>query len=356
MSRSDAEPDSLTVKARIREHALSVGFDGVAVAPLELPAHHEQTFERWVQSGGHAGMHYLDARLERRQKVADMLPGAKCVICFVSNYHRANSPVDMTGAGLVSRYAVTRDYHKIITGWLKQMDRFISGEFGESTRYSVDTGPILERGFAESAGLGYIGKNTCLITQEFGSWVFLSEMLTTLDLPVDTPSLKLSCGRCRRCIDDCPTAAISEDRTVDSNRCISYLTIENRGGIPEELRRGVGRWLFGCDICQEVCPHNSRESVAASADFREIRIKGRTLPLLQVLEIESDDAFLELFAGTPLMRAKRRGLIRNACVVAGNSGDRSLLPALRRISDGDDEMLAEHAGWAISEIEDPRSV
>ena len=214
----------------------------------------------------------------------------------------------------------------------------------------MDTGPILERAYAETGGMGYIGKNTCLITQKYGSWVFLAEILTTLELPRDTNSLKINCGTCERCINLCPTRAINPNGTIDSRKCISYLTIENRDGIPLELRDKVGDWLFGCDICQEVCPHNSRQVPANLSGNTEIRIKDRVLALSDILAIETDEQFLNMFSGTPLMRAKRRGLTRNACVVAGNSGQKKLIPLLIKITQGDDAMLKEHASWAINKI------
>lgn len=329
--------------------AKELGFDLVRTSQLALPAHHNETFQRWVAEGQHADMDYLARRAENDPQPENLLPGVKSVISLASNYYRPFDGLEGGNSGRISCYSVTRDYHKIIWGRLKKLDRVIQ-ELGGKTRYYVDTGPVFERAFAESAGIGYIGKNSCVITQDYGSWVFIAELFTTLELPADENRLKLSCGRCRRCIDDCPTGAINEDYTVDSRKCISYLTIENRGGIPEELREGVGEWLFGCDICQEVCPHNHRAQVTTSDGFREVRIADQALPLAEVLRL-TDETFLARFAGSPIMRTKRRGLVRNACVVAGNTGDRSLLEPLREVAQDEDEMLREHAEWAIQRLE-----
>jgi epoxyqueuosine reductase len=337
------------LKTEIILAAKELGFDLVRTSQLDIPAHHNETFQRWVAEGQHAEMDYLKRRAENDPQPQDLLPGANSILSLASNYFRPFDRPQDDNRGRISCYSITRDYHKIIWGRLKKLDRLIQ-ELGGKSRYYVDTGPVFERAFAESAGIGYIGKNSCVITQDFGSWVFIAEMLTTLDLPPDSNTLKLSCGRCRRCIDDCPTGAINEDYTVDSRKCISYLTIENRGGIPEELREGVGEWLFGCDICQEVCPHNHRAQISTSDGFCEVRIADQALPLADVLRL-TDETFLARFAGSPIMRAKRRGLVRNACVVAGNIGDTSLLEPLREVAEDDDEMLREHASWAIARIE-----
>ena len=177
-------------------------------------------------------------------------------------------------------------------------------------------------------------------------------IITNLELPEDKNELTIRCGSCRKCIDACPTDAIVDDGVIDSRKCISYLTIENRGPIPEEYRRGIGNWLFGCDICQEVCPHNLRAETVKADEFLAIRIAGRQLKIRDILEIASDEDFLEQFKGTPLMRAKRRGLQRNACVVAGNSGDKSMIDVLKAFIDQtEDSMLIEHAEWALSELD-----
>jgi epoxyqueuosine reductase len=339
-------------KAAIAAEAERLGIDMVRIAAASLPAHHQQTLDRWLDAGQHADMQYLARRRAGARPLTALLPDVRSVVVAAANYHRAGDaappPAD---AGEVSRYAVSRDYHRGLGNRLKRLQRYITTELGAGARWYVDTGAIFERAFAAAAGLGYVGRNTMLISKPYGSWVFLGVVLTTLELPPDGNQLKLSCGRCRRCLDACPTAAINDDMTVDARRCISYLTIENRGAIPESLRSRIGRWLFGCDICQTVCPHNHRAVATEVDDFAQVRIAGRALALADIISITSDDAFTARFAGTPVMRAKRRGLVRNACVVAGNIGSSALLAPLTAVAASDDSLLAEHARWAITEIE-----
>lgn len=338
-------------KRAVIDKGRQLGFDQIAIAPTDVSSVHQKTFDAWLEAGHHGEMAYLERRANRAVTLESLLPDVRSVIVCAINYFQPDQQPFPPDAGEVSRYATTRDYHKIITTRLKQLSHFIETTLHGRTRYYVDTGPVFERGHAEHAGLGYVGRNTMLITQQHGSWVFLAEVLTTLPLPPDTNTLKLSCGRCRRCIDRCPTNAIQDNTTIDSRRCIAYLTIENRGPIPTELRTPMGRWLFGCDICQDVCPHNHRAVNARLDDFQQVRIGNRALPLKEILSIRTDDEFRHRFAGTPLMRAKRRGLIRNACVVAGNSGAVELILALEPIARGADAMLQEHAEWAINQLQ-----
>ena len=260
-------------KRLIIDTAASLGFDPVRVSPAEIPSKYAEAFRKWVAENHHGDMEYLSRRAREKRSISDILPGVRSVITLGVNYFQEDTAVRRPDQGWVSRYAVTRDYHKIIQKNLKNLCRFITETLAAKARYYVDTGPILERAFAETSGLGYIGKNTCLITEDFGSWVFLAEILTTLDLPADRNTLKINCGTCRQCLDQCPTTAICDNHTIDSRRCISYLTIENRSSIPTHLRDGVGAWVFGCDICQDVCPHNRRAIPAALTDFKEIRIR-----------------------------------------------------------------------------------
>lgn len=334
--------------------AQSLGIDLLRIAPITLAPKYQDAFDRWIDDGCHGEMDYLARRRESGRDATAVIPEPRSVITIgVNYYYEPESSADIQGtSGSVSRYAVMRDYHKVVTKRLKTIAQFMMSEWQAAARYYVDTGPILERGYAESAGIGYIGRNTCVITETHGSWVFLGAIVTDLELPPDENTTKLRCGSCRQCVDACPTKAIRDDYTVDARLCISYLTIEHRGPIPEALRPGIGNWLFGCDICQDVCPHNGRAQPTAVEDFRDIRIGDRLLSLRSLLAIETDEAFLQQFAGLPLMRAKRRGLQRNACVVAGNSGDASLIPDLQGLIDREsDEMLQEHATWAIAQLQ-----
>lgn len=338
-------------KSEIILRAKELGFDLVRVAPIRIDAKYADTYARWIAAGQHGDMDYLAKRLSQARRPETVVPGARSLICVGVNYHTGQNRQPPPGSGRISCYAVTRDYHKVITACLKKLSHFIESEWDAAARYYVDTGPVLERAFAEAAGIGYIGRNTCIITEKFGSWVFLAVIITDLDLPADTNETKIHCGTCRRCIDDCPTGAINEDWTIDARKCISYLTIENRGPIPVELRKKMGAWLFGCDVCQDVCPHNGRAMPAPIEDFQRLRFPDGVIPLRAVLAMKTDAEFLARFRGTPIMRAKRRGILRNACVVAGNSGDKSLLPLLEVVIEREnDDMLREHARWAVEEL------
>ena len=337
-------------KKRIVEWAKKTGFDLIRVSPALIDQKYPETFHRWISSGQHGEMDYLAKRIRNGITLESLCPDVKSVLSLAVNYYYQDRRARKATEGVISRYALTRDYHKVLKKKLKLVCRFIEENFLAKTIPYVDTGPILEKAHAETGGLGYIGKNSCLITEKYGSWVFLAEILTSLELPYDKKSLKLRCGACKRCRVECPTNAINSDYTIDSRKCISYLTIENKGPIPVELRESIGPWLFGCDICQEVCPHNSRQIPARLEKYTEIRIKDRLIPLQTILDLDSEEKFLDLFAGTPLMRAKRRGLMRNACVVAGNSGELKLISSLQKIASGKDQMLKEHARWAIDKL------
>jgi len=289
------------------------------------------------------------------------LPEVKAVIVLLAWYGSEGGPGggSMDGAkggmGKVARYAGGRDYHKILKKRLIQLSDQLKVEIPELKTYaSVDSGPTVDRVLAQAAGLGFFGKNAMLINPRRGSYFFIASLMVSADLPETKKKQMPNCGSCNKCMMACPTKAIVAPGEIDARRCISYLTIGNKGGIPVELRSAVGSRLFGCDICQEVCPFN-----VGRAGRQEIRIEplrptsgcGPDLHLREILSIKTDEEFLQKFAGTPLMRAKRRGLIRNACVVAGNSGDASLIPDLKRIVEREeDEMLKEHARWGINEL------
>ena len=323
----DQSPAAEAMKANIRAHALALGFDNLRVASPDLPAHYQRQFEDWLARGQQADMQWLARRLTESDPVRSRLPEAACVLALAANYYLADEPpAPGPGEGVVSRYAVGRDYHRILGGKLRRLCAYIREEHGGEARGYVDTGPFLERAYAEAAGLGYIGRNSMLITESCGSWVFLAVVLCTLPLPPDAPVADRSCGACRRCLEACPTGAINDDCTVDAAKCISYLTIENRGEIPAALWPGIGNRLFGCDACQEACPHNARPQTATMPELQQTRLPRRCLPLGEIMELSTDEQFVARFAGSPLMRAKRLGLVRNASIVAANAG----LPELTR--------------------------
>lgn len=279
-----------------------------------------------------------------------LLPGCRHVVVLALNYWPgAQRSAGVPHVGRVALYARGRDYHKIFARKLKSLVRRFDASSGATSRYFVDTGPVLERAWAERAGVGWIGKNSNLITRDRGSWLLLSEILTTASLESDRGPHADFCGSCRACIDACPTEAIVEPGVVDSRRCISNWTIEHRGPIPESRREGNGEWLFGCDICQDVCPWNRTFAEAVPAERFERR---EDLAALDPIELVGMDeaTFRRRYSGTSLMRAKWEGMRRNACVVLGNRGNARALPALERALTDVDEVVAGHAAWAIGRI------
>jgi epoxyqueuosine reductase len=301
--------------SQIKSKAKELGFDLVAFSPAKMEEKYLATYESWLKEGHEADMAYMQ-KIERRRDLTKTLPGAKTVIVLAMNYYRDQPPL-APGQGRVARYAYGRDYHKIIGKKLRELERWILEKSLEARAKSyVDTGPILERALAEQSGLGVIGKNGCLITREYGSWVFLSEIITTLDLTPDQPSpnynAKSVCANCTRCIDACPTGAIVAPGVVDSRLCISYLTIEHRDSIPPELAAKITETqrIYGCDICQEVCPHNSaRQKPTAHGELTTPKIAGDQLSPTDIQKTDQD--FLARFAGSPFMRIKKEGLSRN---------------------------------------------
>jgi epoxyqueuosine reductase len=274
-------------------------------------------------------------------------------VCAI-NYNTAqpySTQVADPARGWISRYAWgERDYHDSVMPRLRQVDAAVRKAFGSDdliTRCYVDTGPIVERVAAKYAGIGWIGKNTCIIHQKMGSWMFLGVILTSLELEPGLPAPD-RCGSCTRCIDACPTDALIAPYQLDSKKCIAYLTIEKRGTIPDELRSGMGRHIFGCDICQDVCPWNRKAPASNAAEF-QARPESVTPALDWLAEISAEE-FRQAFRGSPVKRAKRTGVRRNAVIAIGNSGDRKFLPLLDKLAADEDEVVAESAAWAIRKL------
>jgi epoxyqueuosine reductase len=288
---------------------------------------------------------------EKRTDLQKVLPGARTVITLASAYHAPDAPRSHapTPSGIIARYARFTDYHDVIGERLRELAQFIDAlQPATKSLWYVDTGPILERDLAQRAGLGFIGKHTNLISRSLGNWIFLSEIITTLDLEPDQPE-KNRCGSCSRCITACPTHAITGPFQLDARRCISYLTIELKGSIPVELRPLIGNRIYGCDDCLAVCPWNrfGREGAIMKPHARaDLDVPG----LLELLALD-EPAFKRRFAGTPILRTKRRGLSRNVCVALGNVGDKSCLPPLEKAILDPEPLVAEHAAWAIQQIE-----
>ena len=346
------------VKAMIKRVAEEAGFDFAGVAPAN-DAPELQHFPEWIAAGRAGEMKYMAARDDRgdlkRASLARVAPWARSVIVCALNYNTKNpysTQVHDPSRGWISRYAWSReDYHDAVLRRLQQVEAALRDAVNDgssappvlTTRAYVDTGPIVERVFAKYAGIGWTGKNTCIINQEKGSWLFLGVIVTSLELAPDVLAPD-RCGSCTRCIEACPTDAIVAPYQVDSNKCISYLTIEKRGSIPEDLRAGMGRHVFGCDICQDVCPWN-RKAPASSAPEFEAR-PGLVNPALAWLAEMTEEEFREVFRGSPVRRTKRAGLRRNTAIAMGNSGNQEFLPLLEKLAADEDESVAESAQWA----------
>jgi len=352
------------MKDIIIKQAKLLGFDDCKVTAAS-PPETGRNFERWLAGNRHGQMEYLQRNAHKRLDPQNVLPGAKSILTLAVSYATAadvkgpNVPgqsceqrPEVFGGkiGCVARYARYSDYHKVIGVKLRALAEFIDSIGKTSTRslWYVDTGPLLERDLAQRAGLGFIGKHTNLISRKMGNWIFLAEILTTLELEPDKPEIN-ACGSCTRCLSACPTGAITAPFQLDSRRCISYLTIELKGSIPVELRPAIGNRVYGCDDCLAVCPWN-RFAQEGRMMKEHIRPEVSSADLLQWITLDAE-AFRKRFEGTPMMRAKRTGLVRNCCVVLGNVGDSSVLPALERISSDADAIIAEHAVWAIKQIE-----
>jgi len=343
---------AVNFSALVKKAAFDAGFDLTGIAPVrnfeELAK-----FPKWIAAGRAGEMKYLESRNDagelRRASLANSFPWARSVVVCAINYNTAHCySTDFKNAahGWISRYAWSReDYHESVLRRLRVVETKLKDITGQSieTRSYVDTGPVVERIYAKYAGVGWLGKNTCLINQQIGSWLFLGVIVTSVELTPDFPAPD-RCGTCTRCIDACPTEALIAPYELDSNRCISYLTIEKRGAISEELREGMGHQVFGCDICQDVCPWNRK---APSSDKPEFQAReGLVNPALAWLAEISEEEFRVKFSGSPVKRTKRSGLRRNALIAIGNSGDESLILTAERASSDPDPVIAEAAQWA----------
>lgn len=345
-----ATPDSVELAARIKHLAREAGFDDCRIAPAE-PALHADAFREWLADGRHAGMDWMARNPERRIDPGEIVPEARAIVVLALNYFPGDPPPAPDGggaAGSIARYAWNDDYHDLILPRLKALDAAMA-ELGGVQRYYVDTGPVLERDHATRAGLGWNGKSTVQIHRSLGTWFFLAELITTLETAYDPPEND-HCGKCTRCLDACPTGALTGPHRLDARLCISYLTIEHKGPIPEALRPLIGDRIYGCDDCLEACPWNRFAKVARDASFHA-REEVFQIPLRDWLAID-DSRFRELFLGSPVKRIKRSRFLRNVCVALGNTGGPGDIPALQAAANGDDPLIAEHAAWALRRIAD----
>ncbi|MEI8290432.1 MAG: tRNA epoxyqueuosine(34) reductase QueG [Verrucomicrobiota bacterium] len=339
------------MKELLRQRARELGFDDCRFTTAEPPASAPH-FQQWLAENQHGEMAWLERNAEKRAKPQKVLAGAKSIIVLAVSYQNEKSAFipQHPSSGLIARYAQFADYHEIIGERLEQLTQFINEHGGANTNslWYVDTGPILERDFAQRGGLGFVGKHTNLISRQLGNWFFLAEIITTLKLKPDEPE-KNHCGSCTRCIRSCPTQAITAPFKLDARRCISYLTIELKGTIPIELRPLIGNRIYGCDDCLAACPWN-RFARAGNLMKPHIRKDLAQPDMLELLQLD-DAGFKCRFANTPMPRTKRRGLLRNVSVALGNVGGETALPVLTQAANDKETLIAEHARWAIQQIE-----
>ncbi|MBI2902402.1 MAG: tRNA epoxyqueuosine(34) reductase QueG [Candidatus Methylomirabilis oxyfera] len=335
----------------IKEEARRLGFELVGISSVADPLH-EASFADWLRQGYAGEMAYLTRTEEARRHPGSWLPWARSVVSVAMNYYtpfpRETAPRG-TPRGWISRYAWGDDYHTVLERRLDSLLTWIRGEVGGIVqgRVYVDTGPVLERGFSGRAGIGWIGKNTHLISPKQGSWFFLGELFLSLSLPRDR-SIKDRCGSCDLCLKACPTTAFIGPRRLDARRCISYLTIELKGSIPVELRPLMGDHVFGCDVCQDVCPYNAKAKPSKEPAFhaRDGLHAPELIPLLSL----TDEEFRARFKGSAIRRPKRRGFLRNVAVALGNLGSVESIPALVRALSDPDPLIRGHAAWALGRI------
>jgi epoxyqueuosine reductase len=345
-------PSVITLNQEIRDFGLGIGFEDLRIARPETGPFGDR-YREWVSMGYGGEMAYMGRDPDRRADPSRVMEGVQSVILVSMNYfpgNRRRGLLDRPDIGYISNYALDRDYHPVLEERLQVIQEFISERIGRvvAARIYVDTGPLLEKALAHRAGLGWIGKHTNLVAEGKGSWYFLGAMLLDVDLPED-PAAEDRCGRCTRCIDVCPTGAIVEPYVLDARRCISYLTIELKGAIPEDLRPLIGNRIFGCDDCQWVCPWNRFAQAATETAF--IPKEELDAPRLIDLMALDEEGFRRLFQGSPVKRIKRKGLLRNVAVALGNVGSEESIPVLRKAAESDPEPLVrEHSAWALERI------
>lgn len=349
-----SQPASGDLESRVKAQAFGLGFDLAGIATLGV-AETASYFDEWLARGFAGEMSYLPKWADKRRDTRLPFPGVSSALVVALNYGGTQP------SGPIARYARGDDYHDVVIAKLEQLHSWIEMQVGNAVRGKayVDTGPILERDLARRAGLGWFGKNTNLLNPGLGSFFFIGALLLDLELTPDAPFSADRCGTCRRCLDACPTNAFAEPRVLDSTRCISYLTIELRGAIPPEFRESMGELIYGCDICQDVCPWNvkfAKEQTEPAFQTREALISGDARTVARELLAMDDAEYRAAYTGSPLKRAKRRGLARNAAVVLGNIGIRDDVTALVRALDDSEPLVRRHVVWALKRIGTPEAL
>jgi epoxyqueuosine reductase len=337
-------------KEMIAALAHAEGFEAVGFAPPVLPSNAGKDLQQFIEAGFHGDMNWLAERADERAQPKSLWSEVKSVIVVGMNYGPGYNPLpelEDKKAGYISVYARNRDYHDVIKGKLKQLAGKIVSRLGGQVKVFVDTAPVMEKPLAELAGIGWQGKHSCIVSREHGSWLFLGVIYTTLELEPDAPESK-HCGSCNDCMTICPTQAIIAPHRLDARRCISYLSIEHKGPIPEEFRKPMGNRIYGCDDCLAICPWNKFATTAREAKFHA-RTELQLPPLKDLLKLD-DAGFRRLFAASPIKRIGWERFMRNVLVAAGNSDDKGLLEDVEALTAHPSPMIAEHAAWAMGQI------
>ena len=354
MAKDKPSPDP--IEARIKAEAAALGFVACGIARADAAPKSGERLRQWLDEGRHGGMIWMEERAHHRAAPAALWSDVRSVIALGMSYAPAVDPLALAGEGEVGRisvYAQGGDYHDVVKRALKALGRWLAREAGCDLKVFVDTAPVMEKPLSEAAGLGWQGKHTNLVSRDHGSWLFLGAIYTTLDLAPDTPGSD-TCGACDACQRACPTDAFPAPYRLDARRCISYLTIEHAGPIPEEFRQGIGNRIYGCDDCLAVCPWN-KFAASASANMAFHPRAELTAPALADLLALDDAAFRQVFSGSPIKRIGRNRMVRNAAIAAGNSGSPTLIPALDRLLGDDDPVVAEAAAWARGRLDGPET-
>ncbi len=342
---------TLILISELKTKANELGFAGLRIAAATLPSHIGDDLEAYVAKGHHGTMAWMPETLERRKSPNAMWAEARSAIVLAMNYDQgldAFARLEKKSIGVISAYALNRDYHDVIKGKLKTLATWFAKSSGHDVKIFVDTAPLMEKPLAAQAGLGWQGKHTNLVSRELGSWFFIASILTTAELPFDAPEID-HCGSCQACLDICPTQAFTGPHQIDARRCISYLTIEHKGEIPHEFRKSIGNHIYGCDDCLAICPWNKFASASQEIKFaaREDLIEPKLEELLKL----DDVAFRAKFSGSPVKRIGRESFIRNVLIAAGNSGDESLKPAVEAHLTDPSATIREAANWARAELQ-----